>query len=74
MRLNINLVIGIQRLSMLKLCLSDLISYEEYHKAEADISTYIYEKEHKIYGDAIRMQRPRILKDIIYEEKKEQIF
>lgn len=51
-----------------------LKSYEEYNFASSNLETYAFQKYNKIYGESIILQRPRILKEIIYENKKEQIF
>lgn len=51
-----------------------LLSYEEYDKADRDIYSYLYSTTGKVYGESAIMQKPRVLKEIIYENKKGQIF
>lgn len=51
-----------------------LVSYEEYDRASDDIASYLFAQTGRVYGDSAILQRPRILKEIIYENKKEQIF
>lgn len=51
-----------------------LVSYEEYDKADRDINGYLYNTTGKVYGESAIMQKPRVLKEIIYENKKGHIF
>lgn len=51
-----------------------LDSYDEYNEADKNIIEYLYKETGKMYGESAFLQRPRVLKEIIYENKKSQIF
>jgi SWI/SNF-related matrix-associated actin-dependent regulator 1 of chromatin subfamily A len=51
-----------------------LSDYTEYTRAESDLESYVYETTGKVYGEGLALQRQKILKDIIYKQKKEMIF
>lgn len=52
-----------------------LDSYATYNQADSDIAGYLYKTTGKYYQATVAiMQRDRVLKEIIYEEKKKAIF
>lgn len=52
-----------------------LDSYTTYNQADSDITGYLYKTTGKYYQDTVAiMQRDRVLKEIIYEQKKQAIF
>jgi SWI/SNF-related matrix-associated actin-dependent regulator 1 of chromatin subfamily A len=51
-----------------------LESYDEYQQADMNIDQYLLDTIGKTYGQGTALQKPRILQEISYKYKKEQVF
>jgi SWI/SNF-related matrix-associated actin-dependent regulator 1 of chromatin subfamily A len=51
-----------------------LESYVTYNEAQQDIAGYLYRTTGKSYGSNVILHKDRVLKEIIYDEKKQGIF